>query len=373
MTPLSTNKNYCKNHPESETTWRCTECDSEFCDNCVKPVESYFTKTAICPECKGRCEDFKAEAEKASQKEKEEFVKERNTTLAYSLFSLFAMAFLFSPNDLTFLFLIIASFWFGPLKKMALVYKLGAILFFSWMNNPLFSSLSTLASMMMFKDIPGVFAVYKKYFIQSAIISAAFYMNEKISNWVSTIYYSKRQITPEKFGVHRWIISSLSLMVIALIIIFGVVKLIQEPKEDEVTQIKKLTLEALTYRIAEEISHEEIDFEKISMLENSIDEKANMLLKGNRTDRFNSLLEPYGNMTIDEIWTYYKTGQEKIEKSMEQKFGQYHGARVNEAIQKLFYRELGSYRTVQEVIEKGTPFSKYYLYVHLKYVPMPES
>jgi len=55
----SANKNYCKNHPDSETTWRCTECGSEFCESCVKPVESYFTKTAVCPECKGRCEDFK--------------------------------------------------------------------------------------------------------------------------------------------------------------------------------------------------------------------------------------------------------------------------------------------------------------------------
>jgi hypothetical protein len=361
-------KNYCKNHPDAETNWRCTECGSEFCESCVKPVESYFTKTAICPECKGRCEDFKAEAEKASQKEKEEFIKKRNITLAYGAFSLFAITFLFSPNDLTFFLLIIASFWFGPLKKIDLVYKLGGVLFMFWINNPVFSFFSARAWMMMFKDIPGVFAVYKKYFIQSAIISAAFYMNEKISNWVSTIYYSNRQITPENFGVHRWIISSLSLMVIALIIVFGVVKLIPEQKEDEVTQIKKLT-----YKIAEEISRENVDYEKIFRLENTIDEKANTFLKENRTDRFNSLLEPYGNMTIDEIWTYYKTGQEKLEKSMEQKFGQYYGARVNEAIQNLFYRELGSYKTVQEVIEKGTPFSKYYLYVHLKYVPLDGS
>lgn len=367
----SVNRNYCKNHPTIETTWMCVECGSEFCDNCVKPVEHYYVRTAICPKCKGRCEDFKAEAENLRQSQEEAKKNKRKAIIRYAVFSLLAIPFVFDvirwlppffTTELKFLLLLIAALWFGPLRNIDIIYKLGSLLYFGWLAHPILvaalllgGSSSKMGHLLFYTPV--------KYLAESILIGVGFFVVEEISGFISRIYYSKDQISVSKFGVKGWVLSTFSLTVVISLIVFGVIKLIPEQKEDDVTQIKKLT-----YKIAEEMAKEDIDRSKVMKLEEAFNEKLNKLnpqTKGNETEEMlNSLLEPYRTLTLNEAWQHYEKGREKLGDDM---------VWVKHLKTNIFDRDFRNYKTVAEVIEKGTPFSKYYLYVHLKYVPLDGS
>lgn len=54
----------CKIHPSHQSSWRCSDCGSTFCHNCVTPLQhsaSYLYEKVpigLCPECKGICSNF---------------------------------------------------------------------------------------------------------------------------------------------------------------------------------------------------------------------------------------------------------------------------------------------------------------------------
>ncbi len=258
--------------------------------------------------------------------------------------------------------MLVAALLFGPLRNIDIIYKLGSLLYFGWLAQPILvvalllgGSSSRMGHLLFHTPI--------KYLAESILIGVVFYVVEKISGFISRIYYGKDQIPVSKFGVKGWVLSSLSLTVVISLIVFGVIKLIPEQKEDEVTQIKKLA-----YRIAEEMAKEDIDKSKVMKLEVALGEKLNKLnpqTRGNETEEMlNSLLEPYRTLTLNEAWQHYEKGREKLGDDM---------VWVRHLKTNIFDRDYKNYKTVQEVIEKGTPFSKYYLYVHLKYVSLGES
>ena len=52
----------CKNHPESKAKWKCINCDSEFCENCVDiKYVSPLNSPAICRTCRDMCVDLSPE------------------------------------------------------------------------------------------------------------------------------------------------------------------------------------------------------------------------------------------------------------------------------------------------------------------------
>jgi hypothetical protein len=60
--PIVKEWGYCRNHPFVKTNWRCTQCGREYCEDCVTPLRhfmSHLTRSAVCPECRGRCIDFR--------------------------------------------------------------------------------------------------------------------------------------------------------------------------------------------------------------------------------------------------------------------------------------------------------------------------
>jgi serine/threonine protein kinase len=55
----------CKNHPESKAKWKCINCDTVFCKNCVDiKYVSALNSTAICRTCRDMCIDLEPEVEK---------------------------------------------------------------------------------------------------------------------------------------------------------------------------------------------------------------------------------------------------------------------------------------------------------------------
>jgi serine/threonine protein kinase len=58
----------CKNHPQSEARWRCINCHSEFCENCVDIIQvSSLHSTAICRKCRDMCIDLLPDKKEVSK------------------------------------------------------------------------------------------------------------------------------------------------------------------------------------------------------------------------------------------------------------------------------------------------------------------
>jgi hypothetical protein len=214
--------NCCKNHPLISANWRCTECGAEFCEDCVlyKSSKLAFTRIAVCPKCKGKCQDFKFEDEKAHQIRE---VRKKNildTVIRYAIFTIFLTILLIFPNDFTFFCFMVFSFWLGPLRNIDLIYKLGATVILGWVNNPTLTFMDNELWMLRFRDIPDLFFYYKKYFIESIIILVAFFIVEMASEGVSGIYYNNSQIVSGKLGIQGWILGILGILMIIFSIIF---------------------------------------------------------------------------------------------------------------------------------------------------------
>jgi serine/threonine protein kinase len=58
----------CKNHPQAAARWKCINCRSEFCENCVEIMDvSSLHSTAICRTCRDMCIDLLPDKEAVSQ------------------------------------------------------------------------------------------------------------------------------------------------------------------------------------------------------------------------------------------------------------------------------------------------------------------
>lgn len=219
---LYPHRHYCVNHPHKKPSWRCIECGKEFCEDCVmyKGIDHLNTaRWAVCPECKGQCFDFKYKEEKEQQLKTLGRKTKRRTILLYTAFFVLLSLLIFFPNDFIFFFFAIFSIWLGPLRNIDLIYKLGATLILSLVNNPVLTLIDKNFWIMIRKDMPTVFTYYKKYLIESIIMFIIFLIVEKTSEGLSSVYYSRRQINQDKFGVHGWILCILSI----LMIIFSIV------------------------------------------------------------------------------------------------------------------------------------------------------
>ncbi|MFZ3137104.1 MAG: hypothetical protein WA126_06915 [Thermodesulfovibrionales bacterium] len=224
-------QDYCKNHPLISANWRCTECGTGFCEDCVLYKGSKkltFTRIAVCPECKGRCKDFKFEDEKAHQIREARKKNKRNTVIRYTVFSIFLTLLLIFPNDITFFCFIVFSFWLGPLRNIDLIYKLGATVILGWVNNPALTFMDNELWMLKFRDIPDLFVYYRKYFIESIIVLLAFFIVELASEGVSGIYYNKSQIVSDKLGIRGWSLGILGILMIIFSIIFLYINLLSK-------------------------------------------------------------------------------------------------------------------------------------------------
>jgi hypothetical protein len=213
---------YCKNHPIIAANWRCIECGTEFCEDCALYKSSKkltFTRIAVCPECRGRCEDFKFENKKAQRIRKAQKKNKRNAVVRYSVFAIFLFLLLIFPNDLTFFSFMVFSFWFGPLRNIDLIYRLGATIIIGWINNPAMTLMNNEILALKFKDVPDMFFYYKKYLIETVIILMAFFVVEMVSEGVSGIYYSKSQIISGKLGIRGWLLGILGILMIIISII----------------------------------------------------------------------------------------------------------------------------------------------------------
>jgi len=216
-------QDYCKNHPLVPANWRCAECGTEFCEDCVLYKGSNklaFTRIAVCPDCKGRCQDFKFEDEKANQIREAQKKNKRNTVIRYAVFSIFLSLFLISPNDFTFFCFMVFSLWHGPLRHVDLIYKLGATVILGWVNNPALIFMDNELWMLKLRGIPNLIFYYKKYLIESIIILLAFFAVEMVAEGASGIYYNKSQIISGKLGTQGWILGILGILMIILSIIF---------------------------------------------------------------------------------------------------------------------------------------------------------
>ncbi|MCK4947613.1 MAG: hypothetical protein KAQ99_04070 [Candidatus Aureabacteria bacterium] len=49
----------CVNHPNKAAAWKCRQCGTEYCDNCVKKISIKQTFTCVCPKCGEMCEVYK--------------------------------------------------------------------------------------------------------------------------------------------------------------------------------------------------------------------------------------------------------------------------------------------------------------------------
>ena len=216
-------QDYCKNHPLISANWRCSECGTEFCEDCALYKGSNkqaFTRIAVCPECKGRCEDFKFKDEKAHQIKEAQRKNKRNTVIRYSVFSIFLTFLIIYPNDFIFFSFMVFSLWLGPLRNIDLIYKLGATVILGWVNNPALTFMDNELWMLKFRDIPDLFVYYKKYFIELIIILFAFFIVELVSEGASGIYFNKSQIISDKLGIRGWSLGILGILMIIFSVVF---------------------------------------------------------------------------------------------------------------------------------------------------------
>jgi len=133
---------FCRTHPFVKTNWRCTDCGREFCEDCVTPqrhLMSHQCRTAVCPECKGRCIDFQHLEELAAEERALEEHKKKIEKRMLIAFGAVALVFLLYPAPWMFMVLLVSSFWFGPLREIDLNYKLGSVFITMAMLHPLLS------------------------------------------------------------------------------------------------------------------------------------------------------------------------------------------------------------------------------------------
>ncbi len=54
----------CVNHTNKAAAWKCRQCGTEYCDNCVKKISVKRTFTCVCPKCGGMCEVYTVRSRK---------------------------------------------------------------------------------------------------------------------------------------------------------------------------------------------------------------------------------------------------------------------------------------------------------------------
>ncbi len=218
----------CERHPGTILSWRCTECGEEFCENCVKPIESiytsravYYVRTAVCPQCKGRCEDFKSEADREKSLRDKERRKKHTLYLRYLLFCVCSFPFLvavirWQSNDVAFLLFIMAVFWVGPFRDLNIMTKVVTVI-----N----SSLGII--ILGFAQAAGItgpaaylfFYTPVKYLFVTGLTYILFYGIGKASDWAGSIYMGPS--AKGKFGGFEKTLLVASLATIIAILIFG--------------------------------------------------------------------------------------------------------------------------------------------------------
>jgi len=78
----------CVNHTNKAAAWKCRQCGTEYCDNCVKKISIKQTFTCVCPKCGEMCEVYKV----STGKEKSELGDETSRSLM-SVFDAFVVPF----------------------------------------------------------------------------------------------------------------------------------------------------------------------------------------------------------------------------------------------------------------------------------------
>lgn len=134
---------YCRNHPFVKANWKCMDCGREFCEDCVTPLRhsmSHLNRSAVCPECKGRCIDFqhiknvadeRREAEKAKRKTAIKLLLGISALVGVGL----PLFMLKAPTEILIVFFLIS----GTFLLLANLYRLARRLFgFGRLRSPLY-------------------------------------------------------------------------------------------------------------------------------------------------------------------------------------------------------------------------------------------
>lgn len=397
--PLKTS--YCKTH-RLKVNWRCTECGRVFCESCVKPRETFYTlslysyRAAVCPECKGRCEDFRFEAEKAERLEKERYEKRRDTVLSSIGFTLCLILFLLVPDNATFFVLVISAFWFGPLKNVELIYKLNAVFVIGIFLSPIYIFIFGIPKpIWAYPSIDIIYLIYLRYIIVSAGVSFLFIILDKgIDFFIERLH---GEGAPS--GGSKWIaIIAIVIGVVLYVKIsghsdFGVIgsKSSEQAKRElkgsffelkgasktkgelkgsfpELEGASKTTVGAVIEILekGEQDSSSELE-------DSSKTTVGDVIEKGELEDSFpvlegasktiemgarayDIILSMHKEKSIDEVWKLYESNYLK----------NYSQSEI-EPLRKTFYKALGNFKTVGDVIEKGDMITKNYLYSILRF------
>ena len=119
--------------------WVCTGCGLKFTNEHIEKVHlpsAYFSNDSLaeCPECGGLLRDLQQavleERERRLKERSEKQINRRNRSIMVAALILFVLL----PGMLEYLLLLAAALWFGPLKRVAVKMKMGAIIAMGWIT-----------------------------------------------------------------------------------------------------------------------------------------------------------------------------------------------------------------------------------------------
>jgi serine/threonine protein kinase len=94
----------CKNHPQSEARWKCINCDSEYCENCVDIMYvSSLNSPAICRKCRDMCIDLLPDKKQVSKPLVSVWTKQKKKILVSIIIMASIVSLYFIISNLTIL------------------------------------------------------------------------------------------------------------------------------------------------------------------------------------------------------------------------------------------------------------------------------
>jgi len=206
---------FCRKHPFVKTNWRCADCGREFCEDCVTPqrhLMSHQCRTAVCPECKGRCVDFQLLEDLAAEERVQEEQKQRIDKRLLIAFGAVALVFLFYPAPWMFMVLLVSLFWFGPLREVDLNYKLGSVAVSLALMNPLLTARLELAGMV------GPL-VYVRYLVIAAILFIGMTLLDKLVTTVSGMLTGAPAVDEQSEWKRGYFAGAVAIVVLVILLV----------------------------------------------------------------------------------------------------------------------------------------------------------
>ncbi len=205
---------YCRVHPLTRTSWRCADCGREFCEACVTPLPhllSHLHRAAVCPECKGRCYDFRLQEALAAEDVARIEQQRKSEKLRIAAFSILVLLFLLSPGSFFYMAVVVSALWFGPLREVDLGYKLGSLMVSAALLNPLLT---------LRMDQLGLFAgpaIYLKFLFIALLNLGGFYLLDRLATVLGGVFTGAPSVD-DRPDLKRWFAVGAAVVVIAVVV-----------------------------------------------------------------------------------------------------------------------------------------------------------